>query len=93
MELEGKDFRWCCYDIPGQRLKCVALICSLVQAAELIRLILVSSNSTKMSLRNLGDGLVDHAQLGQVRLVGVGLSAAAALLQSAPAGWRQSKPT
>jgi len=42
MELEGKDFRWCCYDIPGQRLKCVALICSLVQAAELIRLILVT---------------------------------------------------
>ena len=42
MELEGKDFRWCCYDTPGQRLKCVALICSLVQAAELIRLVLVS---------------------------------------------------
>ena len=42
MEMEGKDFRWCCYDRPGQRLKCVALICSLVQAAELIRLVLVS---------------------------------------------------
>lgn len=41
-ELEGKDFRWCCYDRPGQRLKCVALICSLVQAAELIRLVLVT---------------------------------------------------
>ena len=42
---------------------------------------------------NLGDGLVDHAQLGQVRLVGVGLSAASALLQSALARWCSSKPT
>ena len=60
MELEGKDFRWCCYNIPAQRLKCVALICSLVQAAELIRLILVSgtSNSTKSEL-NLQFSQVD----------------------------------
>ena len=42
MELEGKEFRWCCYDLPAQRLKFVALICSLFQAAELVRLILVS---------------------------------------------------
>ena len=43
MDLEGREFRWCCYQSPGQRLKCVALICSLVQAVELLRLVLVSS--------------------------------------------------
>jgi len=42
MDLEGREFRWCCYQSPGQRLKCVALICSLVQAVELLRLVLVT---------------------------------------------------
>lgn len=39
------EYRWCCYPEPRQRLQFISLLCTVVEAAELLRIILVSQSN------------------------------------------------